>query len=475
MRKYLKQSVVIGIFCPCLAYTIFAAPVVKTGWIGNSAMYHQQGDNQPFLDSMHPYAVGSGFEIDGGNIINATLVNPYGIKNKYIICSLNKGTIFTNFNSINALNQYSPNGNYTLNISTTTGNITSIIKNASGQFPSAPRVTSGNNTVWIDNYLVLINKTNPCSFSWLPPSSDVQYVSVNVNNGAFVSNLSTSTTSFTLNKTIIEQLPDNEPIYGLIQFVAKSGCCVTTDFYFYKIALDQVGLFKIVKNHAFVQTDATPPKDWGTQSSTEFFSDYGPYSFSMESIRNGFVIDPKGSKLNLAFKYPNQSVYNSGPIQTKSDLNRLFPDGTYKLGNQTATLSGSAYPNNEIPIKILFVNGKSPVWKDSKLVLNPKIKNKIQWSPFNISSGEFKSRGIIEFDIKYQNPFIHTFKEVRAGITYDDTNAFNSFTIDANELSPDRDYFISIRYFLASSVNAATQSGGGYSTSTYVWISPTGQ
>jgi hypothetical protein len=475
MIKYFKTVCSISIFCACLANTMYAAPVITGSWIGNAAMYHQQGDNLPFLDSTHPYAVGSGCEIEGGNIINATLVNPYGINNTYIICNLNNGNIFTSFKSLNALQQFFPNGNYTLNVSTTSGNITSIIKNESGRFPSPPRIQSGNNTVWINNFLVLINRTNSCAFSWVLPSDELYNININLNNGDFVQDLSASTTSFVLDKSVIDKLPNNEPISCLVQFCAKTGSCVSTDFYLYKIDLDDIGIFKIVKNHAFIQTDNTDPKEWGTQGSTEFFSDYGPYSFTMEATRSGSVIDPKGKNLSLDFKYPNQSIYNSGPISSKDELNRLFPDGNYKLGNQTATLSGSRYPNNGLPIKILYVNGKSPTWINGKLVLNPKIKNLIKWTPFNITSKDFANKGIIEFDIKYQNPFIQNLKWVRAGLTYESTRAFSSFTIDANTLSSDRNYFMSIKYFLASSVNAATQSGGGYSTSSYIWISPTGK
>jgi hypothetical protein len=194
----------------------------------------------------------------------------------------------------------------------------------------------------------------------------------------------------------------------------------------------------------------------------------------MEATRSGPVIDPKGNNLSLAFQYPNQSCYNSGPISSKDELNRLFSEGTYILGNQTATLVGSTYPNNEIPVKILSVNGKTPKWRDGKLVLNTKVKNIIKWTPFAITANNFLKKGMIEFEIKYINPYLQVFLRKESGILSDSKATFNSYTINANTMGLDRDYLMSIKYFLASSVNAETQSGGGYSTCTYIWITPSG-
>ena len=474
MRKYSKTVFIIGIVCFCLANTIFAAPVITAGSMSKTAFYNQLGDNIPTIDPIHPYSFDSGLEITGGNLMKATLKNPDGVCYEYILYTSRKGNVFSNLKDTSALNKYFPIGNYTLNISTTAGNTTSIVKNIKNDFPVPPRIISGNNTAWSNNYLFIINNNSTCSIKWNDPSKDVENVGVALDNDRLVDNLSKTASSYTLNKSIVESLPFNTPIPFYVHFYSSetgSG----THVYLYKIKFDDFGVFKIQKNHAFFQTDNTDPSEWGTKKSTQFFKDYGPYSLTMECTRTGNVIDPKGNKLALTFKSPNESAYSSGPISSKYELNNLYPDGTYTLANQSVALTGSMYPNSGSPIKILYVNGKYPEWRDGKLVLNPKSKNLIEWTPFAINSNEFPQKGIIEFKIDYLTPYFQTFEQKESGLLTNSTSKFNSFTINASTMSADRDYFMSIKYFLASSVNAATQSGGGYSTNTYIWITPTGK
>jgi hypothetical protein len=448
-------------------------PVITESWIGKTAFYNQLGDNEPELDPTHPYSLTSGCAIEGGKIIKATLTTPFNIANDYILYNSNQGNIVKSHKTITALNANFPAGSYRLDISTSTGNASQTITNEVAQFPMKPRIIAGNNTVWIKENLYVINNDLPCSFSWRLPESIFDEVFISINGATSIRTLANSTSTFEIEKSILESLPTNEPVGFLVQFNSVLGNSATT-FNLFKVDLTYNGLFKIVKNHAFIQTSNSVPSDWGTKNSTDFFSDYGPYSFSMEATRSGPVIDPKGNNLSLAFQYPNQSCYNSGPISSKDELNRLFSEGTYILGNQTATLVGSTYPNNEIPVKILSVNGKTPKWRDGKLVLNTKVKNIIKWTPFAITANNFLKKGMIEFEIKYINPYLQVFLRKESGILSDSKATFNSYTINANTMGLDRDYLMSIKYFLASSVNAETQSGGGYSTCTYIWITPSG-
>lgn len=450
-------------------------PTITEMWIGKTAFYKQLGDNEPELDPTHPYYLGSQTTIDGGNLIKATITNPFGVSYNYILYTSKKGSICSEFRDINALNNSFPPGNYTIDILSTTGRANSIIQYKPTSFPTAPRILAGNNTVWINNYLYVINNHNSCSFSWTKPDQNVENISIALDNDFLLDELTKSTLTYTLDKSVIESLPFNTPIPFYVHFFSDSSG-VGTHVYLYKInSEDDSSVFKISKNHAFVQSGNSDPSDWGTKNSTEFFYDYGPYSFAMESGRSGSVISPKGNNLTLSFNYPNRSVYNSGPVSSKDELDRLFPEGTYTLGNQTATLSGSTYPNKGFPVKILSVNGKTPQWNDGKLVLNTKVKNIIKWTPFAISAKDFCNKGIIEFKMDYIDPYIQNYANKESGLLSDSKKTFNSYTIDANSLSSDRDYFISIKYFLASSVNNETKSGGGYSTSTYVWISPADQ
>jgi hypothetical protein len=456
------------------ASDVEAAPVITESWIGKTAFYNQFGDNEPELDPTHPYSLSSGCAIESGKIIKATLKTPSNIVNDYILYNTKKGNIAKSHKTITALNSNFPAGNYMLDISTSTGNASQTITNDVAQFPISPRITAGNNTVWIKENLYVTNNDLPCSFSWNLPASSFDEVFIAIAGDHLIRTLANSTSTFEIEKSVLESLPNNEPVSCLVQFNSYLGNSATV-FNLYKVDLGYDGVFKIVKNHAFVQTSNSTPLEWGIKNSTDFFSDYGPYSFSMEATRSGTVIGPNGNNLNLAFQYPNQSVYNSGPISSKDELNNLFPEGTYTLGNQTATLSGSIYPNKGLPIKILSVNGKIPQWKDGKLVLNTKVKNLIKWTPFAITTKNFLNKGIVEFEIRYINPYLQNFIGKDSGILSDSKKSFNLHTIGANTLSSDIEYLMSIKYFLASSVNAGTQSGAGYSISTYIWISPTDQ
>jgi hypothetical protein len=150
-----------------------------------------------------------------------------------------------------------------------------------------------------------------------------------------------------------------------------------------------------------------------------------------------------------------------------------YPDGVYKFGDQAATLSNPIYPNSGAPIKLLSVNNRPPRWQNGKLILDSRVSNTLVWSAFQAVRGRpFATHGIAEFTAGFISNFSAQNTDFReSGVLSASKRPFNRHTFPKNSLKSDRDYWISLRYFLASYLDPSTLSAAGANTTTYIPVS----
>ena len=468
LPKTIKHTFPIFIFCFMALASNAAQP---NFWIRYSASYNQVGNNTQTLDAENPYNVSGECNTDSLKIIKAELKTPSGIVKTFAKAGDKKGSFHFDYVNLTELSREFPTGNYTLTIQTASGNVTKTSKFYAPQFPKAPIIRAGNNTNWFNNYLYVLDKDQPCSISWAPPDKQIDRIDIRLtdysDNDFFSQTLSKNATRFEIPLSALNPMTQ-EKIYATVSFNSSTGGDISTTTNVYKEIFNP---FQIVIAHSFIQSDnATNIPEW-KGNSTAFYYDHGPYSVSIYGGRSGIVNGPNGKKIPIKTARPDGDSYCSGPIQNKAALDTAFPEGTYSIGQQSATLKGSAYPNSGSPIKITSVNGNLPRWSKGKLILNPKIKNVIAWTPFNITPDEFKYNGEIYFEVRREDNGVQ-FTEKKAGPVnpYDQQTPFNTYTFEANDLISNCEYLIRIKYFLASSIDIATNSSGAYSIATYAWV-----
>jgi hypothetical protein len=440
-------------------------------WIGYSANYNQVGDNKPTPEAEHPYYVYGECNIDSGKIINAKLITPSGSEKSFAKEDFRNASFHYDYVDLKSLILDFPTGNYTLIVQTDSGKLTKTTKFYAPEFPTAPRVNTGNNAIWLNNYFCVVDGTKSCTISWAPPDQPIDNIDIQLADYKYKEfyskNISKNSTSFAIPLSALNSMPE-EKIYATISFNSDSkiNAAIRTTVDFYKQIITTP--FQFIITHSFIQSNNSTISEHGGKSSI-FYYDYGPYNVIIYGGRGGIVNGPNKTTFSLTPGSPVGAAYNSGPIQNKSELNKKFPEGTYSIGKQSATLTGYAFPNAGSPIKITSVNGKTPRWSNGKLILNPKIKNIISWTPFNITPDKFKTNGEIFFELRTASTSRLIYKE--SGAISTDKKAFNSYTIPANKLTSNMEALMQIKYFLASSFNLKTNSVGAYSMATYVWLS----
>lgn len=466
--KTIKYTFTIFNFC-LLALACNAAQ--PNFWIQYSASYHQVGDNTPTPEAEHPFYISGGSNIDSGKIINAKLKTPSGLEKNFANEDFKNASFHFDYVNINSLIFDFPTGNYTLTVQTDLGILKKTTKFYSPQFSKAPRIRAGNNTIWLNGYLCVVDNKKSCSISWATPDKPIDNINIRLTddkyNEFYSQDISKNSTSFEIPLSALNSMPE-EKIYGTISFNSERNGDIRTQFYLYKQIITSP--FQFIITHSFTQTDNLTIEECKGDSATLYY-DFGPYNVIIYGGFSGIVNGPKGTKFALTAGSPTGSAYNSGPIKNKAELDKAFPEGTYSIGNQSATLKGSAYPNSGSPIKITSVNGKTPRWSNGKLILNPKIQNVISWTPFNITPKKFETSGQIFFEVRSNTNVTSTLLYKESGIISDDKTIFNTYTIPPNTLKSNMDTLMQVKYFLASSIDLKTMSAGAYSIATYVWIS----
>jgi hypothetical protein len=208
-----------------------------------------------------------------------------------------------------------------------------------------------------------------------------------------------------------------------------------------------------------MQISNDAPLKWNLSGGTLFFSDYGPYNFEITAPRDGDITDPKNDKIKTTQSNSFEWTMDSGSIDNKNTLDVEYPNGIYSFRNQTINLSGDLYPNNGNPIKLIKVNGRTPYWKNGKLVLNSKINNKLEWTPYYGASKKLLYEGIF-FQIQYIDSDTLNQKmlfEKKSGIqdlSQKNFLPFNSFLIPQKKLIKNKEYFITIKYSMASDIKS---------------------
>ena len=439
-------------------------------WIQYSASYNQVGDNTPTPEAEHPFYISGDSNIDSGKIINARLKTPSGLEKNFANEDFKNASFHFDYVKLSALVLDFPTGNYTLTAQTDTGNVTKTNRFFAPQFPTAPRIRAGNNTIWLNGYICVVDNKKSCSISWAPPDKPIDNIYVQLTddkyNEFYSQTISKNSTSFEIPLSALNSMPQ-ERIYATVSFNFSGNGDIKTQFYLYKQIINSP--FQFVITHSFTQTDNLTIEECRGNSATLYY-DFGPYNVIIYGGLSGIVNGPKGTKFALTAGSPTGSAYNSGPIKNKAELDKAFPEGTYSIGNQSATLKGSVYPNSGSPIKITSVNGKTPRWSNGKLILNPKIQNVISWTPFNITPKKFETNGEIFFEVRSNTAVTTTLIHKESGVISDDKTLFNTYTIPPNTFKSNMDTLMQVKYILASSIDLKTMSAGAYSIATYVWI-----
>ena len=446
--------------CILASHAAAQSPEIQEIWFGKTAFHQQLGDKEPVLDPVHPYAFSSKCIINGGKILSAS-VTFNGSSYEYIKTGEAQAEIFTLFKTQQDLTDYFPSGNYTLSIQSTSGFVSTILRNETPFFPIPPKILSGNNTCWINEVMVITSNKTDVTLSWINSNENVYEVWIaDAKEGK---TLPFNQSSYTLTKNYIDALPFDTPVYQLVQFNSYLGNAATT-FYLYKPSpLNNESFLLMTKMRAFLQTSNNSILDWGAKKETVFFDEYGPYSFSIESSNPNTITSPSSSTIHTKEAWIKDYRFNSGSIATKTELDQIFPDGNYTAGDQVVKLFGASYPNNSNPIKILRVNGKLPLWENGKLVIDSKIRNRIEWTPLARGRTKFE----ITFDISYIQGFQENLFNLESGSFKSSKIPFSSFTIPANSMKTTNNYFLSIKYF-----NYCADLRARYGISTFVWVAP---
>jgi hypothetical protein len=428
------------------------------------------------LDPHRPYRVVSEVGITGASPLDGYLENPAtGRQWRYALIESNGLWLGADFHRKQALLDAFPAGSYNLSVETDAGPLTEIVDLAPIDFPDAPQVKPGENMTRIGSRFVLTDPYKAATIEWLPAGSTTGEVFVAIGGTLYTPpEFPAGTTNLQLDPGLIDKFPVEEPVSCLVQFNASSGSTATT-VYLWKPRMveSKSSVFAVARGRTYVQTNNTTPSPWTPEDAALFDSDYGPFNFRMQSSGPGVVEGPAGKNYTLTFSYPGAAHYESGPFMTSQALAAEYPDGVYKFGAQSATLSNPSFPNNGVSIKLLSVNGRAPRWQNGKLLLDSRVRNTLVWSAFQPVRGKpFATHGIAVFMAGYISNFSAQTTALReAGILSARKQSFNRYTFPKNSLKPDRDYWISVRYFLASFLDSSTLTAAGANTATYISVS----
>lgn len=451
-----------------------ASGAIADGFIAVTEFNNQEGTNSPTLDPFRPYRLLSQVGVSGDSPADAHLISPLGRRWRLARIEDNGLWLGVDFDRLSSLtNTFAP-GSYGLEVSTATGgSIVSSLTLAPIAFPSPPRILPGDQMAWVKSRLYLTAPAEGATIEWSAANAGVDEIFVAISGTDFTDTLSPSATNYFIPPTVLDELPTEELVSCLVQFNAPGGSTATT-VWLWKPQLEQRSFFAVARGRTFVQTNNAAPSPWTPADAALFDSDFGPFNFAMSGPRPGAVSGPGGKSYALSFASPEASLHQSGPYASQSLLDADYPDGTYTFDSQSATIGPSRYPNNGVPIKLVSVNGKPPGWRDGKLLLDAKVDNTLVWSPFRPVRGmPFAARGLITFSTGYVTKYSTRATEVmEAGLLTGRAKPFNRFRLRKGSLLADRDYYISIRYFLASFADPIAMAAAGAATTTYISISP---
>lgn len=451
-----------------------ASGVVTSAFVAVTEFNNQEGTNIPTPDPVRPYRLLSQVWVAGASPTDGYLVSPTARRWRFARIEGNGLWLGVDFERFSSLANTFPSASYGLEVSTGAGEpIVSNVSLAAIDFPSAPRILPGDRTAWVGSRLVLTTPTEGATIEWSVAGAGVDEVFVAIRGTDFTATLSPSATSYLIPPQVLDELPTEELVSCLVQFNALGGSTATT-VWLWKPQMEQQSFFAVARGRTFIQTNNLTPAPWTPADASLFGSDFGPFNFAMSGSRPGLVNDPADLTYPLTFSSPGTALYNSGPHATQSAVDFRYPNGTYTFGRQSAILGPPLYPNNGAPVKLLSVNGRLPRWRDGKLLLDSKINNTLVWSAFQSVRGmPFAKRGLITFSTGYITEYsTRAAAVIEAGLLTGRTKPFNRYRFLKGSLDPDRDYYISIRYFLASYADPAAMTAAGSATTTYISVLP---
>ena len=451
-----------------------ARGAITSAFVAVTEFNNQEGTNAPTLDPYRSYRLLSQVYVADASPTDGYLVSPTNRWWRFARIEGNGLWLGVDFERFSSLANTFPSGSYGLEVSTGAGGpIVSNVSLAAIDFPSAPRILPGDRTAWVGSRLVLTTPTEGATIEWSVAGAGVDEVFVAIRGTDFTATLSPSATSYLIPPQVLDELPTEELFSCLVQFNALGGSTATT-VWLWKPQLEQQSFFAVARGRTFIQTNNLTPAPWTPADAALFDSDFGPFNFAMSGSRPGLVNGPGGKTYPLSFGSPGSAIYHSGPYTLQAAANTDHPDGTYTFGSQSVTVGPSRYPNNGAPIKLLSVNGKPPRWRDGKLLLDSKINNTLVWSAFQPVRGlPFAARGLITFSAGYvTEDSTRATEVVESGLLTSNRKPFNRYRFAEGSLLTDRDYYISIRYFLASFADPTAMAAAGAATTTYISVLP---
>lgn len=450
--------------------------VVTGGYIAATEFNNQDGTNPPVLDPHRPYRLLSEVGTSGDSPLDGFLATPgTGRQWRYALTGSNSLWFCADFHQKQTLLDAFPPGTYELSVQTRGGTAQETLELAPIDFPNAPQIRPGENMARMGSRFVLTDPDAGATIEWSPASGGTDNVFVAIGFTEFTSpEFPANTTNFRLDPGLIAQFPIEEPVSCLVQFNSPSGNTATTVWLWKPRMVESEGsIFAVARGRTFVQTNNATPSPWTPGDAAFFDSDYGPFNFRMQASGPGVVEGPVGKSYLLSFASPAAAYHESGPLPTSQALAVDYPDGVYKFGDQAAALSNPIYPNSGAPIKLLSVNNRPPRWQNGKLLLDSRVSNTLVWSAFQAVRGRpFATHGIAEFTAGFISNFSAQNTDFReSGVLSVSKRPFNRHTFPKNALKSDRDYWISLRYFLASYLDPSTLSAAGANTTTYIPVS----
>jgi hypothetical protein len=469
-----------GVFARCLTcglvFLLMAAGMAagSEAYLVPTEFRNQEGTNAPTLDPHRPYRVLSELRFAENSPLDGYLERVSFPSRHWRYARIEGGGMWlgVDFHDLGSLTSAFPTGGYQWRVGMMDGqSLTGPVELAPVSFPAAPQIDPGDHAVWIGSRLVLTAPASGAVMTWQPPGAGVYEVFVSVNG--VDTTLPAGATSFEFTPGLVETLPVESPVSCLVQFNSPGGHTATT-VWLWVPRLQERAYFSVARNRVFVQTDNGQPAPWTPADAALFDSDYGPCHFSIFAAAPGEVVGPGNRTFPLVFSSPDAAVYSSGPYDTQDALKADYPDGDYALGERVTTLDNPRFPNGGVPVKLASVNGRPPRWRDGKLLLDAKRDNTLVWSAFRPVRGlPFAARGLITLQFGFiSNASWQITDELGAGFAAGRKSVFNRYRIVKASLSTDRDYLLSIRYFLASDLRRETWSAAGAASVTYLVIAP---
>lgn len=464
------------LLCGLVVGEVQGSAAVSGGFVAVTEFNNQYGTNAPALDPFRPYRLLSQMQVSGDSPVDGYLISPGPTPRRWRYARIENNGLWigVDFDRLASLTNTFSDGSYGVEIEgKTAGRIVVSASLAPIAFPAAPRILPGDRTAWVGSRLYFTAPTEGGTIEWQPAGGGVNEIFVAVQGTDFTVTLPPTQTNYTVPANILEQLPFEEPVSCLVQFNSIGGSTATT-VWLWKPRLETNSFFAVARGRTFIQTNNATPSPWTPADAALFDSDFGPFNFAMSGSRPGLVNGPGGKTYPLSFGSPGAAIYHSGPYTSQSAVDADHPDGTYTFGSQSVTVGPSRYPNNGSPIKLLSVNGKPPRWRDGKLLLDSKTNNTLIWSAFQPVRGlPFAARGLITFSAGYVTEYSTRATEVvESGLLTSNRRPFNRYRFAEGSLLADRDYYISIRYFLASFADPTAMAAAGAATTTYISILP---